>query len=325
MSTVNTTLHILAFDDNSASNNPSLRPVDWKRSFVGIPFENPVSQSKSIQPLSTVTLFDASISTTIDGTTEFSLSLSSLDSNRYIIKNTAGQVPTFRTARNTPISGGTISVTTSVNGLVMFTHSATPFGAVAVGDTVFIPGITTGDPAGVFNTLNEGTFTVVSATSASLVCVRPNGDFSGITEAGIAIAYNSVFQVFSSAGVQIGDSVLITNGFQLGARKTFSVLAVTDSRIEIQSTTPLADEVGTIPGATGMKFFSSAKRLIYIEVDQDAVVRLNGDTGDSNQISPLAPGDDSLRGVLLKHGNVWKLTLENKSTANMKTVVITAE
>lgn len=327
MSLANILVHLLCFDDSTASNNPSLKSVDWKTSRLSIPVTNPKGDGpESLLASSTTTILDTTISTSIDGTSAFSLVLSTLDNTRYIISNTGGTAPAFRTDRTVAVASGTITVASLSNGLVTFTHSGTPFGSVVVGDTVFIPGVLTGDTAGPFSFLNEGYWTVAAKTSSVLTLSRFTGEaFSAQAEGPISIAANSEFQVFSAAGIQVGDTINLSAGFQANALKSFTVLAVTAKRIEIQSTLPLANETAITPTATGMLFYRGAKRLLYIEADQACVIRLNGDTSSTNVLEPWAPAEDTLRAQYIHTGPVWKLVIVNKATVTAHIKIITAE
>jgi hypothetical protein len=325
MSVINVLFHVLAFEDSTNTNNPSLRQVDWKRSLQTIPVSNPNVDPKTIQPLVEEPIFDTTVTTTVDNTTTFDLTLSALDPTTYRITYAAGTLPGFRTNRNPTVSGGTITVITYPNNLVTFAHSGTPFGSVVVGDVVFIPGVTTGDSVSPFNPLNEGYWAVLAATSGMLTLARASGEFSGVSEGPITIASNLQFQVFSANGVQVGDVVDISGGFSFPVRKSYQIQSVTPTRIEIQSTVPLANELGISPGIANFKIYKASKKFLYIEADQEVIVRLNGDAGSSVGISPLAPADPSLRGSFFKIGNVWKLAIYNKSTVPVRVMIISAE
>ena len=326
MSLLSILSHVLVYEDSVASNNPSMRPVDWKKGILNIPVRHGKSDPLTIPAQTEVTIFDTGVSTAIDGTTAFSLGLSSLDSTTYRITHTGGTAPAFRTARVAVVSPGTVAVAALPNNLVTFTHSGTPFGTVVAGDTVFVPGILTGDPTGPFNSLNEGYWTVVSATTSVLTLARFPGDsFQAFPEGPVTIAANSDIQIYSASGIQLGDTVDISAGCQLNARKSFVIVGVTATRIEIQSTLGLATETGIIPTASGMLFYRSSKRLLYIETDQEAVVRVNGDTSSTNKMSPWTPGEAELRAQYLKVGSVWKLSILNKATVPAEVIVITAE
>ena len=95
--------------------------------------------------------------------------------------------------------------------------------------------------------------------------------------------------------------------------------------MEFTSTLPLPNQTGVTPGASGMSFYTDNKRMVYIEADQLCVVRVNGDTGNFQEISPLEPGNTSKPGIFLKTGNIHSLTIVNKSTSTLNCLVVTAE
>ena len=74
-----------------------------------------------------------------------------------------------------------------------------------------------------------------------------------------------------------------------------------------------------------MLFYTENKRIVYIEADQECVVRLNGDSGNTQRISPIEPGNASKPGMYLKSGDVFSMTIVNKSFATLNVLVVSAE
>ena len=256
--TLNVVTKILAYADQQVNSQPRLRFVDWVRDISGIPVRDPLSSGHQVAGQTAVTIFNGTRATTLDGTTAFSVALLPLtESNRYRFTWTGGTNPTLRTGRGLTPTGILLTLTVNPNATLTVVAASPLFGSVLVGDEVFIPHTTTGDAANVFSVLNAGYWQVLSVTSTTqITLVRPAGqDFEGASEA-VTPASNSQLRAYSAAGVLIGDSADITAGFNLGTRKTFDVLAVTDAFFEVLSTTPLATESGITPGATGLVFFS---------------------------------------------------------------------
>jgi len=326
MSALTLILKALAYDDPTSTSNPTQTPVNWNRTLANVPVENAETRKQPVDPLGTVTVLDGSRSTLIDGTTAFSLAPSTIDANRYRITNTGGTAPGFRTDRALAVTGISLAVVVQTNLSVTVTAgSGTPFGAVQVGDIVFIPGLSTGDSASPFNSLNEGYWTTLSASTTVLTLARPAGDiFSGFSEA-VTPASNAQFQAFSATGVQVGDTVEIAAGFATTAQHSYEVLGVNPKWIEFESTAPLGAQTGVLPGATGLLFYTAAKRFLFLETDQEIVVRLNGDTGNTNRLTPLIPGDEKFVAPFLKLGPVWKLVVVNRSSALATVLVASAE
>lgn len=326
MGTLNRTLHVLAWEDLASNNNPQRRPVDWRRSLQSIPVNKAQTRPVSIDPSSEVTIFDGTRVLTHDGTTQYTLSLSTLSSTRYRLAWTGvGTAPGFRTDRGLTLSAGSVTITLNANQTVTVTHTGgAVFGAVQVGDTVFIPGTTTGDAA-LFDALNEGLWTVLAAAAASLTLARPAGAiFSGKTET-VAIAANTQFIAYSSTGVQVGDTLDITAGFATSTRRSYRVVAVTSRHVEFTSTLPLAAEATIIPGVNGIKLYSAAVRYVFIETDQELALKFNGASDESVRVEPIVAGDPNQVGIFDKWGTAYSLVIKNRSTTRANLVVITAE
>lgn len=326
-STLNVSTKILAFSDDQVSSNPRLKNVDWYRDISGMPVSDPQSEAHSIAPGSSKTIFDGTFVSTIDNTTTFSLSLSTIDASRYRITHTAGTNPGIRTGRALTLTGIAVTFTVNSNATLTVTIPAGPdFTSVVVGDRVFIPHTTTGDTANVISVLNAGNWEVLGkASSTNITLVRPAGqDFEGITQT-VTLTSNSQFRAFSAAGVQVGDSVDITAGFSSTSRKTFEIVSVTDLFIEIISTTPLPAETGITPTATGMVFFSTNKAFLYIEANQECVVRVNGDTGNFQRLSPPDASNSAWPAQYMRRGPTWLLSIVNLSSTTVNVVIIHAE
>src|SRR6185436_2526952 len=151
--TFNITTRSLAFSDpNGNGNDPQKRNVDWNSS-ISIAVNNPTSVPYTIAPGASLTLFDGSRAISADGTTQWTLSLSTLASDRYRFTNTAGTAPALRVDRNLTLNTVSVTVTANANQTATFTGTAGNFSAVQVGDTVFLPGPQTGDSATVFSVL----------------------------------------------------------------------------------------------------------------------------------------------------------------------------
>ncbi len=326
MSSLTVIMQAVAFEDAGANSNPTKKPVDWARTVSNVPVENAGTQRYKIQPLGTLTVIDGTRPTSIDGTSEFSLAVNAADPNRYRITNTAGTLPGFRTDRGVDCTGIELTAVVNPNLSVTITAgSGTPFTAVEVSDIVFIPGPATGDPANVFNALNVGYWTAISRSDTSVTLVRLAGEiFTGLSDV-VTPTDASQLQAFSSDGVQVGDTVEISAGFATTAQHAYEVLAVNPLWIEFASTSPLGDEVDIIPGSTGLVFYTSSKRWLRIETDQELIVRLNNDSGNTNRIEPVIPGDENFSGWMEKFGAVWKLVLINRSTRVLNLTVMSAE
>ena len=325
---LNVTMKLLAFGDKSLNSNPRLRYVDWNRDASGIQVRDPKAESHSIDPGATKLIFDGTRATTISGSTAFAVTLSPLDPSRYRIAWTGGTNPTFRTDRSLTLNGIAVTIAAQANSTVIMTVPAGPpdFTGVNAGDTVFIPDASTGDAAGPFSPLNGGYWQVLAVlSSTSLSLARFAGtDFSATNEV-VTLTANSQLQAFSTAGVQVGDKVDISAGFATTTRTTFEVIAVTQTFIEVISTTALPPETAITPGTSGMIFYTDAKSFLYVEADQEAAVRLNGSTDSSQRLSPIEAGNPDRPGIFLKRGPAWSLSIVNRAPVTLNVVVIHAE
>lgn len=333
MATFNISSNHIIFGEDTVTSQPALKYVDWTQNFNGIQVSQPSSRQYELQPLESVTLFSGVRSLLIDVTTEFDLTLSSLSTSVYRMTNTAGTAPGFRTTRAVSVSGETITVTVNNNATAEFALSAVSvptFSAVTAGDTLFLPDTTTGDSASPFNVLNVGFWVVLSVTNSGaganrkLICRRLAGEaFVGVSEV-VAVTANPQVKVFSSTGVQAGDTLKVLAGFSSVTRKSFIITTATDTWIEFTSGEPLPLESDVLPGVSGLTIYSSAKNFIRVEVDQESVLRLNSDTTDNMVLSPRSPGVATDVAHFELWGPVYQAVLVNKSTsATLKATVIT--
>lgn len=318
----------LAFDDEDTTSNPTQTPINWSKAIKNLSCDHPSTQEFPIDPNGTVTLFNGTRTTSIDANSAFSLALSALDPSRYRVTYVPGEsaAPAFRTDRSLVVTAIDLAFVVNANQSVTVTPATgDPFADVVVGDNVFVPGTSTGDSASPFNPLNEGYWSVLSKSGTSITLTRFAGEvFAGYTET-VTPATNDVFQAFSTAGVQVGDTVQISAGFSTSAQHSYEVVAVNPNWFEFESTAPLGPETAVVPGVSGLSFYTSAKKFIAIECDQEAVIRLNGDTSDFNRVEPVVPGDRNFPGLFIKFGPVWQIDVVNKSSAVARVVVLSAE
>jgi hypothetical protein len=212
------------------------------------------------------------------------------------------------------------------NGSATMTISAGSFAAVVVGDTVFIPGLTTGDTAGPFNALNEGFWVVIGKLSnTSLTLTRLAGvTFQAASEAPVLTA-NSQLQAFSATGVQLGDAVSISAGFSTTTQSTYAVYTVTPGWFEVLASRALPLETSIIPGTTGMLFYSAAKRFVRLETDQPCIIQFNGDTGTTGQLAPWSAGDPTLVAWSERVGPTFQVTVVSASLVPANITFVSAE
>jgi hypothetical protein len=319
---------VLTYQDQGINSNPSKTYTDWSRTTL-LSVENPKENRYVVDPGDTLSVFSGIRSTSISGTTEFLLTISPLSSDVYRFTwDTVGTNPAFRVNRNLTCNTHTLTLAVNINQTVSLTSSnAGDFSAVVVGDTIFIPGVSTGDIASPFNSLNEGYWQVIGKDGPGTVLqmIRPTGtSFSAYAQA-VLQTTNLQILAYSAAGVQVNDKVNISAGFSTPVLRTFTVSAVTPTWFEVVSTDPLPVIETAVPTAAGMIFYSTAKQFIKVEADQECVLRMNGDTSDYMRLSPWAAGDPDQVSEFVKVGPTWSLDVVNKSTASLNVLIISVE
>lgn len=323
MSSLSLFLKVASFEDTDQTNAPRLRAFDWNRNTIsGVQIQNPGDSKIVVGPLATKTVFDGSVALSYDGTTQFSVVLSSLSSSLYRMTWTSGTDPVFRTARSLSLTGGTLTFTILANQTAVVTHSAdSVFSNIQDGDEIFVPGVSTGDTS-LFSALNEGKWLVLAATSTQLTLVRDTGSiFEGTTETK-GITSSSQFLAYSSAGVQVGDTLSISSGFTTALRHDFNITKVTSKFIEFESAAPMPAQT-VIPGVSSFDVYNMAKSFYYLETDQEIEVSINGNTAET--ITPFQAGDPAFPGIKMASSTVYSMSVTNKSSQSANVRIITVE
>lgn len=316
----------LAFGDRSTATSPQKKFFDWQVDAT-VSVSNPKSEPYSVPAGQSLLLFSGVRTILADVTTEWMISLSSLASDRYRFTNSAGTAPGLRTARAVDLDAQTAVWTSNANLTATLVSDVGSFSVAQVDDILFVPGTSTGDVAGPFSSSNEGYWIImsISANGSTVQLGRPTGTaFTAATETA-ALTDPDQIQVFSSAGVQVGDGVTVSAGFATAVLKSYNVVAVNPYWFEVVSTSPLPVAATAIPGVSGIQFYSSAKCYVEMYADQECVLRLNGDTSDANRISPWQAGDINQLGRYVKSGPAWSATVVNKSQQELSVYLITAE
>jgi hypothetical protein len=316
-----------AYLDNNGSSNPPMNYASWKQ-YRTFDVSNPKMTSHTVDPNGTLSLFSGARTTSISNTTQFTLSLSPLPGGIYRFTWTgAGANPAFRIDRGINLSTQTVALVLNSNQTLTVTANSSSFSAIVAGDTVFIPGTTTGDSASPFSPLNVGYWQVLAAdpTGAILQLGRSAATyFSGKTE-NVVVASGIQFQAYSAAGVQVGDKVDITAGFTSPVIGTYTVSSVNSKWFEVISTLPLPVNVSATPTVAGINFYSSAKRYLRIEGDQTFIAQVNGDTSNFNRIIPWSAGSESGVGEFISTNSIWSLVIVNQSSVALNINVLTVE
>lgn len=234
----------------------------------------------------------------------------------------SGQIPAFGQIMN--LTGGVNPAQIQLGGgiyadiVLSGGSTATPFnlisGGVVVGDQVTI--------GSNFNPLNQGTFQVIAVTATSFTVQNSAG---GVNEGPILLgsSFASQVSICSAAGIQIGDTLIISGGFSEASWGTYSITAVQAESVQFSSTSPLPAQ-GPIT-TEAITIYSNAKSLVYIESDQPVDVILNG--VDIGQIEPFEISNAALPslpltavpGIFMLKSTIWSLSITNNglNTANI--------
>lgn len=317
---------LVAFGDSLSTNNPRLRYVDWNRDISDLEVQNPRSESHILAPGQEKLLFDGTRTLAVDGTTELSVALVPGEADRYRFRFTGGTNPVFRTNRGLELSGASVSVVLNANSTATMTVAGDGgFESIVAGDTLWVPG-TEESISSPFHAANQGFWLVMAATATSLTLTRPsNTDFEAYTQSAVSVTADNQIVAYSSAGVQVGDRLEVGGGFVATTWRTYSIVGVTPSYIEVVSTAIIPSETDILPSAAGFKVFTSLKSFVYIEADQDCVVRVNGDTSNCQRLAPWLAGDSAKPASYERTGPTWALTVVNRSTVAMSLTIVSVE
>lgn len=323
MSTLNFQLNAISFNDNKPSNNPSIRVFDLAFKILGQPVDKPMSENLCIAPGETRTIFNGTRTIAIDGTTAFTITRPDPSLNTYRFTNSAGTAPVFRTNR-VPAIDNTSTFAVTINGpLATYTNTggtALDTTNVVVGDILKI------ENGSGFNPVNCGRFIILAKTSTSITVQN----LSAAPETVTIIDFTKVM-AYSNGGsnnqIQIGDKVVISAGFSPASFGTYEIAEITPNWFEVSIAAPngLPIEAGIIPGATGMIFYSSAKKFVLIAAQQRCSVRHNGDTSDSNILDPIEANNPERPAIYVKQGLSFSLSIKNLGLETLNVIVASAE
>lgn len=299
-----------------SSSSPSKNFFKWTRENQSS-ISSALSETFQVAPGESQTLFSGTVALTQDGTTQYSIALAPFQSNIYQLINTGGAAPTFRTPRSIG-TNATTQVTTSINGPILtytFTGGTLPsLSSVQVGDNVLI--------GNDFNTLNQGStgiWQIISLTSTSFSVVNPTGYVEGPITLGSSFA-NQV-RIFSAAGVQIGDTLIISSGFSPVSWNSYQITQVVDNYLQFSYTGSLPTEG---PITTEVAVYTMAKSMIYMESNQNLTVTLNnGNPGPT--IVPIVSNGSVFPGMFLLNGTIYSCSVINNSISMANVTLLSAE
>jgi hypothetical protein len=182
-------------------------------------------------------------------------------------------------------------------------NSATAFnlisGGVVVGDFVRVGNL--------FNVVNQGEWKIISVTATSFSVANiigvPEGPYV------LGVNYASQIQIYSAAGVQVNDTLIISSGFSPVSYGSYLVSGVAANWLQFYTTSTLPQEG---PITTEVQIYEYAKRFIYMETNENVTVTING-TQTAN-IEPWEIGTTTFPGQYMQKATIYSLSVTNTST-----------
>lgn len=334
---VNIVNAIIGYNDiRGVNSNPEQKYFDWSRRYNAIAMKEGTSDTRVLQPNETVTLFDGTRSLPVAPVAGVTLvSLKSQVGVKSIYRLSLSDA-NFRTQRSTGFTQDTeIDISVNQNSIIVMELPDAlngDFSNVQVGDIIRIKGAATNDNTdNVFSPINSGSWVVLSVASPTkITATRPKPQkFQGIDETVTlgAVDTDNQVQILSQSGVQVDDYFEITGTLSPASYGNYKVLQVAANHIDFVSGTPLPEETDVLLSQLSDLFvYSDAKKLVFVETDQNSILRYNNDVSDNNRIDPVQVGSEYIPGFSTKWGLTWKCVIQNKSATNSAVVKwITAE
>lgn len=312
---MNLQAHLNIYEDLNPTNNPTMNNVKWNLSASGLDVNEPESKSLKLQAGQTLSLFSGLVNTSDDNTTTYDIALKAGTSNTYKISHNSGTAPAFRAARATG-SDATTEITVTKNGPILtFTSTGgTPLslilGGSVVGDEVRI--------GGGFNTSNKGKFKILALTATSFQVENLAGQAEGPIVLGADFAEE--IQVFSAAGVQVGDKVELEDGFSSVTLGTYEITDVNPEYIMVYSIKALPEETGI---NTQLKIYNNSKKFIYVETNKKLSMSINSIS--VGNIEQMSAGTSLKKGIFMKSGSMYQASVTNISSEEASIFFVTAE
>ena len=303
MSKLNLLVHINAYKDKVPTNNPSKSHFKWTLDSQSSEINEPESKEVELQAGETLSLFSGISSISDDGTTTYDLALKAGTSNTYKITHNSGTAPLFRTQRASS-ADATTEITVTKNGPIIKFE--------ATGGTLLdliTNGVINGDTVKIgpsFNAANQGKYKILSLNATSFQVENQSGVAEGPIVLGATFA--AELDVFSSTGVQVGEKVTLSGGFSPISLGTYEITDVNPDNIEIYSIKSLPEETNI---NTQIQVRNSSKSFIYIESNKNLSIQINGSS--AGDIEPVTCGSKLKKGVYLKTGNSYSVSITNES------------
>lgn len=312
-SILNITNHILCYSDPAVTDSPYQRDIDNRLRLESILVKNPQGSTKTLAPGESFKLFSSTVTTSLSPASTVSIAIASQTNSIYRLTSAGAG---FRTSRS--VSGiNTCDVTINNSALAVFDFSGATLTSIIVGDLMRIkgPGLNDAGPYA-FNPINSGIWKIIGVSGTKISAIRETGvAFEGIQET-ISTSTASDVQFFADDLVRPGQKMQISGTFSSVSHKTYEIISSTPTTIDFISTEAIPEESNLTYVASSITIYTSVKKMVSIECDQECSVRFNDATDDSNRITPLKSGDRYLKGYLSKMGDSYSCEIVNKSVNN---------
>jgi hypothetical protein len=316
MSKLNMLIFLNSYGDHRSTNTPNHNGIKWTREISAIPTLDAGDTSTFVLAAGeSRTVFDTTRTLGQNNTTRYGISLLLGSSNTYVLSAVGGSLPNFRTPRTTDADNTTqVSVTTNGPVSTFSSTGGTPFnlinGGVVVGDQVLIGNI--------FNAANQGTWKVIAVTATSFSVANPNAVAEGPFTLGIN--YLSIIQIFSAAGVQVNDTLVISSGFSPVSWGSYYITSVSANSLQFYTTAILPQQSSIM---TEIAIYENAKKFVYLEADQLCNVSINGST--AGNVQPWIINNTTVPGQYMMTATVYSMVVTNASTSGAHLMLASVE
>lgn len=304
---------------NGITDNPILRNFDWSRRIYSIPVDNAQTETKTLAPNQSLEIFSGIVSHNITVAEDVVLSL--LGDSVYRLSVVGGG--SFFKTKKAVSSITTCDISINNQTIANFDFDAATLGA-AIGDTLRCKGYNTKDSNTAWNSINTGDWVIIGINGSVLTCKRPIGQtFEAIEET--ATITGADLEIFSNAGVQVGNSITLEDNFLIYGKQSFIVQDVTSSTINFMSGEPLPVDIVTQYILNKITFNNKTKRFLYVEASNSVAVQLNGDTGSNFVVEPITYNDLQQPGFFTKFGAMSACTVKNLTLESVNVTFLMAE
>jgi hypothetical protein len=309
MALLNIDLKFLAYLDATSSAQPKLKSADLAWSLQGMATTPAKNVPFALAPAETLSVVNSSRSLSFDTNTSFSIV--KVDDTDYARLSGSFGARTARSAGDATTQWVITLSNTTARLTFSGTGTAPTFGGMSVGDQLTI------EEESDFNELNWGDFTITKV-GANYV------EFTNATAA--AETVTAAVAICSSGPVQVGDTLDLTSTrFVYANRGQFEIRRVTATYVEFTNASAVAESSITNV-TTGLSIYTDLYKWLLLAADGRCSVRLNGDSGDTNEVEPVTTGSlITSPGLLLKRGKVYRIDVYNPGTEVVNGFLVLAE